>query len=254
MCRSALIAAAASFTISAASAQVISTWTGNPTADAFVKANNPDSNYGAAGALMVSGSASGSGVFETLVEFNLAAAKAQFDTQYGAGNWTITGATLRLAGNVATQGGISSNFPAVSAGGFGISWLANDTWSEGAGTPGTPTATGVTYSALATLTGSNDEFLGSFSYTPPGNNMQITWTLPVAPSGFSADLGSGGDLSLLFTPGDTTVSYLFNSRTYGTSANWPLLSISAIPEPSAIVLLLVAAALSGLLGRRKPTP
>ena len=253
MCRATLIAAAASFTIGAASAQVI--WTSNPTADAFVKANNPTSNYGAAGALMVAGSASGSGVFETLVKFNLAAAKAQFDTQYGAGNWTITGATLRLAGNVATQGSTSSNFPAVSGGGFGITWLANDTWTEGTGTPGAPTSTGVTYSALATLTGLSDVSLGSFTYVPPGNNVQLTWTLPVSSSGFSTDLAAGGDVSLLFAPGDTTVSYLFNSRSYGTSANWPLLSVTAVPEPSAAALLLVAAGLSRLLvSRWRTTP
>jgi hypothetical protein len=155
---------------------------------------------------------------------------------------------------VGTPGGTSPNFPAVRGGGFGISWLANDTWTEGTGTPGAPKTDGVTYADLASLTGINDLSLGSFAFAPPGNNVQLTWTLPVSASGFSTDLAAGGDVSLLFAPGDTAVAYLFNSRTYGTTANWPLLSVSAVPEPSAAALLLAAAGLSVPVFRRKAVP
>jgi len=239
--RKIILLSTASSTIVAVSGQTV--WTGISTVDAFVRTASPASNYGAAGALMVAGSASGIGAFESLVKFNLSGAKTQFDTQYGSGNWTISAVTLRLAGNVSTQGGTSSNFPAINAGNFTVTWTANDTWTEGAGTPAAPGASGVSFNDLTSLGGISDLSLGTFSFTPPGNNVAITWTLPAMPSSFTADLAAGGDVSLLFAPGDTTVAYLFNSRSYGTSANRPLLSVTAVPEPSAASFIMAAAGL-----------
>ena len=71
------------------------TYSVNPTADTFVtngSANGagPNDNYGAAGSLMVAGSASGNGTFESLLQFNLSAATAQFNTQLGVGDWTLS--------------------------------------------------------------------------------------------------------------------------------------------------------------------
>lgn len=201
---------------------------------------------------MVAGSASGNGIFQTLLKFQLLGAKNQFDTQFGTGNWTITGISLRLAGNFATQGGTPNNliFPTINAGAFGVSWLGNDLWTEGTGSPSSPTVDGVTYNQLSLLTGVGDESLGLFNYIPPGNNVSTTWVLST-PSGFLADIGSGGDASLLLFATDSSVSYLFNSRTYGTAGNRPLLTITAIPEPGTFALVLGGTLAAGcLLGRR----
>jgi len=50
------------------------TFSQNPTQDAFVNSANPTSNYGGAGALAVSGAALPKGEFNSLLQFNLAAA------------------------------------------------------------------------------------------------------------------------------------------------------------------------------------
>jgi len=222
-----------------------STYSTIPTADTFVTngaLNNATAsgNYGGAGALMVAGSASGNGTFESLLQFNLSAAVTQFNTQLGAGNWTLGTVTLTLAGNNGVQGQQPNNaiFPKINAGSFTIGYLANNNWLEGTGNPSTPTTDGVTFNSLSLLTSSSDQSLGTYSFTPPGNNVQLTWTL-AEPSGFVSDIESGGTASLLVAPADSTVSYLFNSRSYGTAANRPLLSITAqsVPEPGAIALL-----------------
>lgn len=234
-----------------------STYSTISTADAFVTSGtasgaNPNDNYGGAGALMVAGSASGNGTFDTLLKFDLSAAKTQFDTQLGVGNWTLTNITLTLAGNFATQGAHPNNaiFPTINAGNFSINWLANDTWLEGTGTPSSPTTDGVTFNTLASFTSGSDEALGGFSFSPPGNNVQATWTLGMT-SGFVSDITAGSTASLLLAPADSTVSYLFNSRSFGTAANRPLLSLTVqtVPEPASIFYVL--AGFASLIGIRR---
>jgi len=233
--------AAASLTLGAASAQVV--WSGNPTADTFVtngtlNGADANTNYGSLGAISVAGSASGNnGEYLALLKFDLAGAVAAFDTAYGAGNWTITSATLRLAGNFATQGAVPNNarFPAISSGMFEIDWFSDDSWTE----------TGVTYN---NFTAGTTASLGGFTYTPPGNNVQVTWSLGLVPA-LTSDIASAGAVSLRLAPTDTTLSYLFNSRSYNTAANYPLLSVTAVPEPSALLLAGIGSLI--LLTRRR---
>src|ERR1043166_6060032 len=68
-----------------------------PTQDAFVSASgaNSTSNYGGAGALAVSGSARSKGEFDSVLQYNFAAAKASFDSTFGAGQWVIDGISLQ---------------------------------------------------------------------------------------------------------------------------------------------------------------
>jgi hypothetical protein len=66
---------------------------------------------------------------------------------------------------------------------------------------------------------------------------------------FISDISANGTVSLQLAPGDSTVSYLFNNRTYSIPANFPLLSLTAIPEPSALALLACGSAL--LLAARR---
>ena len=74
-----------------------------PTADAFVRSAAPGSNYGAAGALSVSGSAAvnGSGqqngLFDSLMRFPMAGVAASLNGSFGSNGWVVTGATLVVA-------------------------------------------------------------------------------------------------------------------------------------------------------------
>src|SRR5262245_9921159 len=71
-----------------------------PNRDAFVSSMEPTSNYGGGGALSVSGSnaLNGSGVqmglFDTLMCFPVSNAVAAFDSELGAGSWSVTGSRL----------------------------------------------------------------------------------------------------------------------------------------------------------------
>src|SRR6202046_1604730 len=81
-----------------ASAQI--TVTNNPAIDAFVRSADPTHNYGAAGALAVSGSIAtnsasiNNGLLDSFLQFNVSSAVSSFNTAFGVGQWTITGITL----------------------------------------------------------------------------------------------------------------------------------------------------------------
>src|ERR1043166_9796878 len=114
------------------------TFTAKPTADAFVttgpSGNLSGNNYGGAGALGVAAAGEPQGEFQSLVQFSLSGARSFFDTQYGAGVWSIESITLGLtavAGN--------AFFNPSRAGQFQVSWMANTGWGEGTGKPTFPT-------------------------------------------------------------------------------------------------------------------
>jgi hypothetical protein len=223
-----------------------------PTQDAFVSASaaNSANNYGGAGALAVSGSARSKGEFDSVLQYNFAAAKASFDSTFGAGQWVIDGISLQLTaaapGNSVFNGfgegagGTNINF----AGQVGVSWMQNDSWTEGTGTPGAPTATGITYSTLSSFQSGADQSLGTFAFGG-GTSGSFNWNLGLA-SSFVADAAAGNAVSLLMLPGDTTVGMVVDSRSFGTAAFRPILSVDAIavPEPGtagfAVCLALAA--------------
>ena len=135
----------------------------NPSIDAFVttgpSGNLSTSNYGGAGALSVAASGLSKGEFQSVLQFDLASARASFDTQLGAGQWHIQSISLSLT---ATSPGANLIFNSSAAGQFGISWMQNDSWTEGTGTPASLGATGVTFSSLAR----SNSFLRKLSSTP----------------------------------------------------------------------------------------
>jgi hypothetical protein len=226
-------------------------YTLNPAADAFATTGASGSlsgnNYGGAGALSVAASGLANGQFQSVLRFDLSGAKTFFDTQFGASQWTIQSVTLQLTAT-------SPNnliFNTSAAGQFGISWMQNDAWLEGTGTPSAPTTSGVTYSTLSSFTGPGDEALGTFSFGG-GTSGNSTYNLGLS-SGFDADATAGSLVSFRLFAADSTVSYLFDSRSFGTTAYRPLLTVTAIPEPGALRLVASGAAL--LLGaycRRRP--
>ena len=216
-----------------------------PTADTFLSSAAPSSNYGNQGTLVVAGDSSVRGTvptgrFESVLKFDVGAAVSQFDGEYGAGNWSISAVTLTFASNVGTQGGLpnSTSFPSINSGLFSILWMQDDSWSE----------TGITYNNLGNYTAVTSG-LGSWTYVPPGDNVPVTWDLG-SNAPLLADVTAGGSVSFLVSPGDDTVAYLFNSRTYNSAVNQPVLTVSAIPEVSSLPLLLPALMGSLFIHRR----
>jgi hypothetical protein len=225
------------------------TFTLNPVADAFVtpgpSGNLSGNNYGGAGALSVAAPASPKGEFQSVLQFDLSGAAAAFNTQFGAGQWTLQSISLTLTATSPNN----SIFNATSAGQFSVSWMQNNSWIEGSGTPASPTTTGITYSSLPSFISAGDEALGTFTFNGATNGT-ATYNLNLTP-GFSADAEAGDLVSLRLFAADSAVSYLFDSRNFGTASARPILSIVAVPEPGALFPLSAGAiVLYGAKGRR----
>jgi len=235
------------------------------TADAFLASGSPGNphgsdltslNFGGAGTLAIAPASSPDGEFDSVIRFNAAAAASQFNSTYGAGNWTITGLTLSLASNFGGQGETPNNniFNTINAGHFGINWLANDTWIEGTGggngAAGYPGNNLVSFNSIPGLLGSGYDSLGTFTYTPPGDNIYANYTLPLD-ANLVSGAASGGDVNLYFFAVDD-VSYLFNARSY--AQNHPELTITVTqttPAPEPAPLPLSAVGLVGLAIARR---
>ncbi len=204
----------------------------NPVADALVSSANPANNYGGGGALEVSAAALAKGEFQSLLQFDLSSAKASFDATFGAGHWSTQSATLQLTAGAPNNG----IFNASAAGVFAVSWLKNDTWVEGTGTPNAPGGTGITFNSLPSFLSANDQPLGTFSFDG-STTATATYSLTVA-SGLSADAATGSLTSLLLTASDVTMSGQFDSRSNNTVAGRPVLTITAVavPEPASWLL------------------
>ena len=243
----------------AASAQVtIST---NSVADAFVRSSDPTHNYGGAGALSVSGTiatnASGvqEGALDSFIRFDISSMVGQFNADFGVGDWTISSAKLLLTETAAPAQAIFNR----GVGQFEVRWIANDSWSEGTGTPTAPATNGIVYNdEPSVLNAAQDATLGLFANG--GSNGLDTFSL-ATPSAFLGDIGAGGPVSfyLTATP-NSTVGFTFNSHEFGTVSQRPFLQLTAVavPEPSALALVgLSIVALAALsrhrLGRHDAT-
>ncbi len=220
------------------------------TADAFLSGASPNLNFGSAGTLAIAPASSGKGEFDSVIMFNTASAVSQFNTTYGAGNWTITGLKLSLASNYGTQGAVPNNnlLNMVSGGSFGIDWLANDSWVEGTG-GGNGAANGaVSFNSISNLLSPGYDSLGTYNYTPPGNNVYANYSL-LLDANLVSDAAAGGAVSLYFYAADNQVSYLFNSREFASNHPELTVTVAPVPEPTAAALLAVS--LGGFLFSRR---
>jgi hypothetical protein len=216
-------------------------------------ANLADVNYGNAGTLAIAPASSTKGAFDSVLLFNTAAAVTQFNSSYGAGNWAVTGVQLSLASNFGVQGQQPGNqiFNTIDAGSFGIDSLTDTTWTVGngggGGTTGYPANDFVDYAYVPTLLSYGYDSLGDFNYTPPGNNVYITYTMP-SDAGLDA-AAADGTVSLYFYAADDQVSYLFNSQVFASNHPELILTAAPVPEPAALALL--GAGFLGLLMTRR---
>lgn len=207
-------------------------FTNSISSDSFVRAFAPDSNYGGAGALSVSGpdALNGSGVangaFDTFIRVNTQAMAAHFDSSYGAGNWVIQTARLWLTETGAPNNALFNR----GVGTFEIRWIANDDWVEGSGNPNNPTTDGITYNDVpGLLNAGTDVTLGTFTNT--GLDGKAGFTLALVPE-LVADIAAGGETSLFITAIDPAIGFTFMSRNFGNADSRPYLEILAVPTPS----------------------
>lgn len=219
-----------------ASSTFAAAFSANPAIDAFVAAgpggNLANNNYGAAGSLSLAAPGLPQGELQSVLQFNLASALSGFNTQFGAGQWSIQSVAFQATATSANN----PLFNGAAAGTFGISWMQNDSWQEGTGSPGSPAAAGITFTTLQNaFLSANDESLGTFSWSGATSGTTV-YTLPLSP-GFISDLASGGTVSLRLFAADSRVSAVFNSRNFGTVANRPLLTVVAVPEPRAAAFI-----------------
>ena len=212
----------------------------NSVADAFVRSADPAHNYGGSGALSVSGTiatnASGvqQGALDSFIRFDISGTVAQFDADFGVGGWTISSAKLLLTETAAPANAIFNR----GVGQFEVRWIANDSWSEGNGTPTAPNTSGIVYNDESSILNAGlDTTLGLF--TNGGTNGFDTFSLST-PSAFLSDISAGGLVSFYLTATTgSTVGFTFNSHEFGTASQRPLLQFAAvaIPEPATSVLV-----------------
>jgi hypothetical protein len=170
-----------------------------------------------------------------------------FNAAFGTNNWVISSATLILTENSSPGNAIFNS----GNGAFEIRWIANDTWTEGTGTPMTPTSNGITYNEEPSYLNANTDMnLGAFTFTGT-SPLSCPLALPAA---FVTNLQAGGEVGLFMTAIDPGIGFVFYSRQYGgLPSTHPALVVSAVAQPfiSAISLSgtnLVLTATNGVAG------
>ena len=222
----------------------------------FLSSSAADTNYGGAGTFAIAPSTASKGEFDSVLMFNTASVIAQFNTDYGMGNWTISSITISLASNFPTQGQMPSSglFNNINGGNFDIDWLSDNSWTPGSGGgnggTGYPGNGSVSFDYKPTLFSEPYDFLQTYNYTPPGNQNPITYTLPMDPNLVTS--AADGDVSLFFFAAtNSSVVYLFNSESYNTAANRPVMTLTATATPEPGIFALFTAGLGGLLTVRR---
>jgi len=208
-------------------------------ADTFVSSGQPTSNFGTLGAMeLAAPTAAQPRTEKTLLLFDTSALRAGFDSDFGAGNWTVTSVSLKLFSNVATAGQQPNNgsFNKIAAGNFELDLLSDNNWSE----------TSITWNTLPGILPGNGNSntltpLGTF-FWPASGSASSTWALQPAPT-LVAAIAGGGDITIFGQPtAGRSVGYLFNPLLNHPA--YPNVTAEAVPEPSVQVCLLGAFCLS----------
>lgn len=199
--------------------------------DAFVRASAPTSNYGGAGADSISGTnatnalGTANGAFDTFIRFNTFSMVTNFNVLFGSNNWVINGATLQVTEQSAPA---NTNFNR-GKGAFEVRWIANDSWTEGTGSPQSPGTSGIVYTnELALLNPVTDASLGIFTNAQTDTIQLFSLALPNA---FVNDMQAGGEVGLFMTAADPNIGFTFSSRSFTPVTGRPFLIVSAVPRP-----------------------
>lgn len=211
-----------------------------PSADAFVRAAAPGSNYGGGGGLSVAGSAATNGFGEitgqadTFLRFDLAGFAADAAAHFGAVQWMPTRAVLKLTEQAAPPHPVFGR----GVGQFEVRWIAEDQWAEGTGKPNKPKTDGVAWQdEFSILDPQADLTLGVFSNAGADGELAFELSLP---GPVVADIEAGGDVSLFLTAVDGPIGFTFNARSIKPPRTPPVLELTAnIPEPTTLGLLAV---------------
>jgi hypothetical protein len=202
-------------------------------ANTFVSSGQPTSNFGTLGAMQIAAPTTAQPrTEETLLLFDTSALRAGFDSDFGAGNWTVTSVYLTFFSNVATAGQQPNNgsFNKIAAGNFELDLLSDNNWS----------ATSITWNTLPGILPGNGNTntltpLGTF-FWPASGSPSSTWALNPDPT-LVAAIASGSEITIFGQPtAGSTVGYLFNTRLN----NPAILNVTAeaVPEPSVPVCIL----------------
>ena len=202
------------------------------TADAIVRSVAPTENYGAAGALSVSGSAALNingeqmGTLDTFIRFDLTDLVQQLDLLFGSHEWTIESIEL----TVEEQGAPNNPIFNRGVGRFEVRWIAADAWQEGTGNPRVPTTDGVVYNDEPSLLDDQaDVLVGVFANSGADGERVLALT----PAGALVDdIKAGGAVSLFLTAVDETVGFTFLARDNSGGAYAPRLAVTASPPPT----------------------
>ena len=219
-----------------------------PTIDAFLRAAQPTENYGATGSWAFAAAGLPQGEFQSVVRWDMAPAKASFDTTFGAGQWVVQSIGLKLTNAVP----MNAIFNASAAGQFSIDWMQNDTWTEGAGTPMAPDNTGIMFGTLASFLSGSDQLLGTYAFSGATSG-NATYSIGLV-SGLLTDIYGGSLAGMRVYAADTVVAGVVNSRSFGMTGNANratlLIDAVAVPEP-ATWLLAGAGCVALVLSRRR---
>jgi len=93
---------------------------------------------------------------------------------------------------------------------------------------------GVASAVGATFKSGSDESLGTFNFSGATSGAS-SYALGLG-RGLLSDIAAGDNLSLRLFGADSSVSGVFNSRNFGPTANHPLLTVVAVPEPGTMAL------------------
>lgn len=209
------------------------TFTNSASADSFVRAAAPSSNYGGAGALSVSGPSAmngqgvANGAFDSFIRFDTAALKATFNDALGSNQWTTTDVRLRLT----ELGSPANTMFNRGKGAFGVYWIADDSWIEGSGNPNAPTTSGITYNDKAAILNGETANLGIFTNLATDGTVSLILKLQRA---ITDEIEAGTEVGLYLTAVDANVGFTVDSRTFGTLSARPFLEVTATRRPSII--------------------
>lgn len=204
--------------------------------DTYVQLNLSNRYQGGIAYLNVEADSYGIYAARIWLKFNTSNLVTQFNSNFGAGQWAVDSATLRLSEYTISWS---------QAGNMRVYHQPDTSWWEGPLSPPAGEATGNMlcwnnedqYTNGATLVG---------TYKSKGGNSENRCVLDITAPPLATALYHGAVLSLRIVAEDGAATYRSQNYTNDVTA-LPQLYVNAIPEPGAFGIILVAVAAAGVL-------